>query len=153
MKPAARFILFTFIILAGVVHAACRRGEEPKPAQTGQTAACPKLDGAYFTADKSTISPGDVVNLEWRIPPEYERTMEIAGLPAGEAPTIESFKAGPSSPPLPSPERPAFYTGRLPAKPVKTQAYTLKAAGPPGCQPLELPLTVTVTGTDQGTSR
>jgi hypothetical protein len=144
------YTAFTTVFIAGVVlplaFVACRgTSEQTRPRATeSATGVCPKLEGSYFGANKSAIRRGEVVTLSWQIPREYGRGMEIEGLPPTEPPTIRSFTAEASNAPLPAEPWSEFATGRLLAKPDRTLTFRLKATGPAGCAPLELPATVKV---------
>ena len=136
----------SFILLLTILSplAACRGDQQPRPAAETAARKCPNVEGSYFGSDKSSISRGEAVMLSWKIPREYGAGMKIEGLTPGEPPTISSFTAGPSNSPLEVPTPTEFDTGTLPAKPERTQTFTLKASGPEGCATLELPATVEV---------
>lgn len=107
---------------------------------------CPKLDGSYFSADKSQITKGESVELRYKVPGVYAPGVDIVGVVYPPPPTISTFTAGASASPLVTPTPlPEWYEERVPGvRPEKTITYTLKARGPEGCQPLELPATVRV---------
>jgi hypothetical protein len=145
------------ILLAAAVLclalAACAKTEQPgySPAaantQAKQPGQCPKVEGAFFGSDKSQISRGESVTLSYKVPWAYGPDVRIEGegMPVVKPPEISSFKAGPSNSPLTAPTPPGWDENQVEGvKPEKTTKYVLRAKGPEGCPPLELPATVEV---------
>lgn len=122
-----------------------RKQESPSQKQEATAQGeCPKLEGSFLGVDKANIQKGEAVRLSYKLPREYVAGLRIEGVNYPTPPEISSFKAEASSLPLTAPEPPPFYEGTNEVKPERTITYVLKAAGPKGCQPLELPARVEV---------
>ena len=146
MKEVRCFIMIVLMITFVV---GCNRTPAPEPAREAResphTGKCPKIEGSYFSTDKSEITKGESIELRWKVPYEYMRGLRIEGMETGSAPLIENFKSSSSNSPIKPMEPPQFYEETVPnVKPEQTTTYILKAPGPEGCTPLELPATVTV---------
>lgn len=143
------FAVLIVVVLGLGIYFLGRRSDAPvttrqeQPATTAE-GRCPKLEGSYFGMDKAKIKKGEAVTLSYKLPRAYAAGLRIEGVNYPPPPEISSFKAGASASPLTPPEPPPFYEGTNEVKPERTTTFVLKAAGPDGCAPLELPATVEV---------
>lgn len=137
MKIATRYILCAFILLMFVAVVACRREQPTQKAAATAQGKCPKLEGSYFGADKAKIKKGEAVNLSWKVPFAYHQSAHVEGLEGmASSVTMQGYNAD-----QPPPFMEASAKG---VTPEKTTKFILKANGPEGCPPLELPAMVEV---------
>lgn len=134
MKRKTLYTIIALILLAVAATACKRTSNSQTPGAGNQRGQCPKLDGSYINVDKSTIKQGEAVYVYWKIPRAYAKNVKIEGLYREQASDISSAADIEED----------YFQGKLPAKPERSTKLVLKAIGPEGCQPLELPASVAV---------
>lgn len=114
----------------------CRRDSPAPQPGGGPPGQCPKVEGSFFGASKSEVTRGEAVELLYKVPSAYAPSLRVEG--AGLPPTT------PSQPAQASDAEPFVEGVFRDVRPEKTGRIVLRADGPAGCPPLELPATVTV---------
>lgn len=144
----SRILIAAFILSACLPFAGCRRGERAEQAQG--PAPCPSLEGSYFGSDKSEVARGEVARLSLKLPREYvNERLRLERAEGGETAAapfdLAALQAAANPPQLDGAKFPVWIERDFAeVRPERSAKYTLKAAGPEGCQPIELPATVTV---------
>ncbi|HEY0174443.1 MAG TPA: hypothetical protein VGB98_25730 [Pyrinomonadaceae bacterium] len=144
-----RTTALAFILLLAAVSplAGCRR-EQPSPAPEAAAGSCPKLEGAYFGSDKSSGTRGEAARISLKLPREYVnerlRVEQAGGGGTSNLPfDLGALQEAVTPPALQGAKFPVWIErGIADVRPEQTTKYVLKAEGPKGCQPLELPATV-----------